>query len=384
MRLAYLTRFDVSNRSTAPTLGGAGYASYYIARNLQALGMSVLGVHGLTSGPSFAASMKAAFYRRVHHQNYNFAADPLTLKRQARQIGKKLAPLDYDIVLSRLVLPLAHLQLAKPIAVWTDGSARGLIDFYPQLTNLSERSRRETLAMERAALEKCRLIIYSSDWAAQHAPASIDRAKIKVVPFGPNCEAEATLDEVCRNAHLKPMRPCRLLFVGGAWERKGGIVACQLAKALCDAGYPTELTIVGCTPKIPSDFAGIVKVVGYLHRSSPDGERAWRELMQQSHFLILPSRADCTPHVLMEANSYGVPCLTTDVGGIPTVIRNEVNGKLFAVDADIRDYRDFVITLLDDPNRYERLALSSFREFQTRLNWRVACENVKAMFDAIA
>ena len=105
--------------------------------------------------------------------------------------------------------------------------------------------------------------------------------------------------------------------------------------------------------------------------------------MRESHFLILPSKADCSPHVLAEANSFGLPCLTTNVGGIPGIIRDGVNGKLFALEASARDYCDFVVNQLADPQRYRRLMLASFQEFQTRLNWRVACEQVSALLEGL-
>ena len=379
MRLAYLTRFDVSDRAQVPAVGGAGYASYYIARTLQKLGVSLQHVNGLTHNSSPAAWLTAAYYRNVFHQEYNIASNARNLKRQARQISHKLAAVDHEIILSRLVMPLAYLQVDKPLVVWTDGSARGLFDFYPQLTNLCERSKRETLAMEQAALDRCSLIIYSSDWAAHHAPDHIERHKIKVVPFGANCESDRTDAQIEEIARMKPIQPCKLLFIGGAWNRKGGLVACQVAKALSDSGYPTELTVVGCQPEIPSEFRGVVKVLGFVDQARPEGQRSWSELMRESHFLILPSKADCSPHVLVEANSFGLPCLTTNVGGIPTTIHDEVNGKLFGSDAPLREYRDFVVALLDDPQRYRRFCLSSFREFQTRLNWAVGCDRVKTL-----
>ncbi len=383
MRVAYLTRFDVTDRASVPALGGAGYASYYIAQTLETMGVSLTRVNGLPSSLSLATRLTSAFYRRVYHQNYNIAANPTIIKRQAKYVAQKLAAADYDIILTRILLPLAHLHVDKPVVVWTDGSARGLFDFYPQLTNLSERSKRETLAMELAALEHCSLIIYSSEWAASHAPDRIDRRKIKIVPFGANCECDRTVSDIQAIAEMKPMRPYRLLFVGGAWNRKGGLIACQVAKALSDVGYSTTLTVIGRKPDIPKEFGGVVNLVGFLDQSRAQGQQRWSELMRESHFLILPSRADCSPHVLAEANSFGLPCLTTNVGGIPGIIRDGVNGKLFRLEADPRDYRDFVVSQLEDPQRYRRLMLASFQEFQTRLNWRVACQRVGALLEGL-
>jgi len=97
--------------------------------------------------------------------------------------------------------------------------------------------------------------------------------------------------------------------------------------------------------------------------------------------LILPSRAEGYGNVLPEANSYGVPCLVTNTGGISTVIKDGLDGQLFSVDADISEYCRFILDLFSDPSKYKELALSSFNEFETRLNWAVAGEALKNLLN---
>jgi glycosyltransferase involved in cell wall biosynthesis len=95
----------------------------------------------------------------------------------------------------------------------------------------------------------------------------------------------------------------------------------------------------------------------------------------------MPSIAECTPIAFCEANSFGLPCLATNVGGIPSVIRNDVNGTTFALDARPEEYCRYIIQALD-ASRYPELAASSFNEYQTRLNWTTAGETVKKLLEA--
>lgn len=81
--------------------------------------------------------------------------------------------------------------------------------------------------------------------------------------------------------------------------------------------------------------------------------------------------------VFGEANSFGLPCLTTDVGGIPTLIKNDLNGKTFSLQSGASDYCDYILDLFANFSRYQELALSSFQEYEARLNWSVAVKTVQ-------
>ena len=86
--------------------------------------------------------------------------------------------------------------------------------------------------------------------------------------------------------------------------------------------------------------------------------------------------------VLCEANSFGLPCLATRVGGIPTIVREGVNGRLFppenpeAIAAAVKE-------IMADDGSYQRLAESSFGEYQARLNRRVAAKSVVALLESL-
>jgi glycosyltransferase involved in cell wall biosynthesis len=233
--------------------------------------------------------------------------------------------------------------------------------------------------MELAALSRCTLAIYTSDWAAQAAINiyGIAPSKVKVVPWGANIECDRTIDDISRMLKSRASNTCKLLFIGVDWIRKGGNIAIEVAKELNKIGLKTELTIVGYQPPINEPFPPFVNPLGYINKSTEEGLNKINKLLADSHFLILPSQAECYGHVLCEANSFGVPCISTNVGGIPTVIKDDLNGKLFSKDASIAEYCKYISKLFDNYSQYERLALDSFNEYQTRLNWSVAVQTAK-------
>ncbi len=368
MRVAYVTTYDAADVHAWSGLGT------YILRALEAAGLEVTPVGGLSEGLAGAlvSRAKRLYYPHVRQQRYRRDRNPHVLRAYARQVARRLAEVPHDVVFSPGTLPVAYLDTPAPIAFWTDATFDGLVDFYPDFSNLAAESLRDGHRAEQAALDRCRLALYSSDWAAETARAhyTVDPAKVHVVPFGANVDDARSADAVDAAIAARPFEPCRLLFVGVDWERKGGDVALAAARALHERGRPTELHVVGCDP--PPDAPAYVVAHGFVSKSTADGRRRLDELFSRAHFLILPTRADCVPVVYAEANSYGVPVLTTDVGGIRTAVRDGHNGAVFPLSAPPSAYADAVEAAMASPDAYAALARRSADEYRTRLNWTAA------------
>ncbi len=372
MKLAYITPYDARD---VKQWSGTGY---YIAQSLnQTYPLEYLGP--LKDRFVLKAIRK---YKRHYHElfqkRYLIDPEPLILKSYASQIVRKLARADADVVFSATTNPIAYLDCKQPIVFWADATFAGLLNFYPHYSNLCEETIQDWHLMEQLALRNSRLAIYSSDWAAQSAINyyKADPDKVKVVPFGANIESEYSLGEVKDLIEARPTKQCKLLFLGVDWVRKGGNVAFEVAKALNQSGLNTELTVVGCQPPVDA-LPDFVKPLGFISKSTAEGKARISKLISESHFLILPSLADCSPIVFCEASSLGLPCLSTTVGGIPTIVKDDINGKLFSRTADISEYCDYITNLFADYAAYQQLALSAFHEYQSRLNWTVAGQTVR-------
>lgn len=370
MKLAYVTIFDPLDIQAWSGLG------FYILRALQESGLQVETIGSLKYKFAFIYKVKEVLYTKGLSRTYKMLWDPLLLKRFAAQVEKALASINCDIVFSIWTNPIAYLRTEKPIVFWGDGTFAGLMDFYPSYSNLCAETIRDGNRAEQLALSKCRLAIYSSDWAANTAIQNydVDPAKVKVVPFGANVDCDRTLEDVKLIVKNKDFGTCKLLFVGVDWFRKGGDIALEVARQLNQRGVRSELHIVGCNPPVSlPDFA---KPYGFISKKTEEGRRFLDQLLAESHFLILPSRADCTPVVIPEASSFGLPSLATRVGGIPTTIRDGRNGQTFPLDAGPEKYCDYIERLTSSRQEYYELALSSFREYSERLNWSSAGRKV--------
>lgn len=157
-----------------------------------------------------------------------------------------------------------------------------------------------------------------------------------------------------------PERPRRALFIGSRTPLKGLDILSEACRRL-PAECPLEqLTIIGVAPKhARARFAGNdrIAIEAWQRRSDIFAVLAEHDLV------IIPSRTDQFPNVLLEATACGVPVIGTDRDGIRHALRDPA--VLFEPQAD-----DLVACLqrTGTPEGY-RHAQSVIREVRERLSF---------------
>ena len=387
MKIGYVTTYDVlDNSQWSQQYTGLFTAGRYISQALESQSVSLEYLGPLQKKKFPITRAKWLFYRKVFQKDYYRWTEPFVLKNYAKQISEKLANLDVDVILTpENVVPIAYLKAKRPIVLYTDATIASLVDFYPYLSNLCQETLRKLHDLEKRALENCQLAIYTSDWAAQTAIDiyKINPAKVKVIPWGPNLDCNRTRDDIDKIVTSRIPSPCKLLFLGFEWSRKGGDIALEVTKELNTQGLSTELIVVGAKPPNSELLPDFVKVIGKIDKSNPAGREKFNQILADCHFLILPTKAETFGHVFCEANSFGMPCLTSDVGGIPTVIKDGLNGQKLSLTAAISEYCQYIISVMSNYQEYKKLALSSFEEYESRLNWMAAAHSLQTMLKEI-
>lgn len=387
MKIAYLTSYDILFPSTwEREHTGLFTAGFYIAKALEHQDIKIEYLSKLIRKRTPITRGKWLLYQHLFKKDYYSWAEPLVLRSYAQQMTKKISNSDADAVLFiENELPIGAIKCDKPIILWWDTSLAGIIKYYPYLSNLCKETKNNIYAMEKASLDKSDLIIFVSDWAAEAAikTYNLNPKKIRVVPWGANFNSNLSQADIQQLIQKKNRKQCKLLFLGVNWENKGGPIALEITQALNEQGIDAELTVVGCNPKIDHLYSKDFKVLGFIDKFSSEGNLQLRKLFSESHFLILPSQAETFGHVLCEANSFGVPCLASNVGGISTVIKNGINGQMFPNRNNIDSYCSYIKNIMLNYESYQQLALSSFQEYQSRLNWEVSGMNVKKILETL-
>ncbi len=327
------------------------------------------------------------FWQKLLGQRESPRFNEYVTRHYAAQVKQQLAQLPghVDAIISPLISPIALLDCQTPIILWTDALYASLTGFYPAFSRHSVSSIRQGNALTRECLNRCQFAIFSSDWAARTATEiyGADKAKVHVVPFGANLVNTPTLADIHTQLAHRPHDRLKLLFIGKHWHRKGGDIVFAVARALHAAGQRVEVDFVGCQPPAGTEIPPYIRCHGFISKRTPAGMAKMTALLRDAHFLFVPSRAEAFGIVFCEANAFGVPVLTTQVGGIPTVVKDHINGMTFSLQATSEKYCQYLIPLMQNYPQYEALALSAFNEYETRLNWRVAVAKVREIIKKI-
>jgi len=176
---------------------------------------------------------------------------------------------------------------------------------------------------------------------------------------------------------------CRLLFVGAQWRRKGGDMVLQVARLLHVRGLPVSVDLAGVRPEDPFPDGVDVTYHGRLDKNDPAQLEQMIELYRRATFFVLPTKQDCTPMVFSEANMLGTPAVTSDVGGVSSVVRHGKNGLVLPADAKASDFADAIEALWKDSSRYEALRRSSRTEYEERLNWKTWAHEIVRLIHSL-
>jgi glycosyltransferase involved in cell wall biosynthesis len=156
--------------------------------------------------------------------------------------------------------------------------------------------------------------------------------------FEPILPAPDATDIVCLG-ELRPVKAFDVL-----------IEALAILKA---SGRRVSATIAGDGPQA-AELAAQVRRFAIADRVRFAGHRSAREAFAMGRMLVIPSRAESLPYVVLEAAAAGIPIISTGVGGIPEIFGPQ-SASLIAPD-DVGVLVGAIGSALDAPREAKRLA----------------------------
>ena len=148
------------------------------------------------------------------------------------------------------------------------------------------------------------------------------------------------------------------------------------------AGVDVGLTVVGEGHDRPR-LEAVVAELGVADRVSLPGwqsdVRRWFEAMD---VFALSSRREGLPNVLLEAMALGVPCVSTNIAGIPRLIADGVSGRLVPPD-DLPALVAALTEVLTSDATRERFRVAGRATIETRYSFAARMKTLAAEYDAL-
>lgn len=116
-----------------------------------------------------------------------------------------------------------------------------------------------------------------------------------------------------------------------------------------------------------SKYLGIEENVSFL------GKLQGKKLVEEynsSSILVLPSLFDATPNVLLEAMACKKPVIGSNIGGIPYVIDDGVNG-LLVPPKDHQALADAIIKILKNPQLAKKMGENGYKKVKENFTWDI-------------
>ena len=250
---------------------------------------------------------------------FTLEVPPRAYWRERRELGRLLRAFPPDVVhthgfrsdvLHAPAAMLAGIPVVSTVHGFTGGDAKNRVYQWVQ----------------RKALPFLdRVVAVSAPLARELRAAGVPDARLRTIPNGPPVGGPAGLSRAGARRTLEvPARGSRLGWVGRLSAEKGPDVFLDaLAVGRASGGLPADVcaSILGDGPLRPeleekARATGLHPCVRW-HGAVPGAAR----LLRAFDVLVLSSRTEGTPIVLLEALVAGVPVVATGVGGVPDAAR---------------------------------------------------------------
>jgi len=127
-----------------------------------------------------------------------------------------------------------------------------------------------------------------------------------------------------------------------------------------------------------------VQVHGFLNLNDPRESAFLKGLFLNSHFLVVPTQAECFGIVFAEAHAFGLPAVSRAVQAVPSIVVDGETGILEPAGAPASAYARRILALVRDRDRYRLMARAARARFEAKFTWeRFAARVVETIAEAL-
>lgn len=305
------------------------------------------------------------------------------ISSRSRIISRKIKEGKYDAVfcIGSLVAASIPKGIGIPIYIYVDSVMSVMRNYYWTIDDKTYKiaNDAESSALNNSVESKGKIFV-SSDWCRNACinDYGIPSGYVETVRIGANnilpFDSSKTAEAMNSSAANLENGKVNLFFVGYDYKRKGLDEVFELMRVLMKRGIKVNLNMVGNSAPIPDDLVSYVKPYGILRKDIPSELDALRSLYLTSDFFVFPTHAECVGAVICEASEFGLPVLTTETGGVPSLVENGVNGFSSDFNADL--WADTIQKYIKNSSEYLKLRQTTLDFYQENLNWDKICRKM--------
>jgi len=325
-------------------------------------------IRPVVTGPDDWLVKLRSFHPRRDAWRGRAALSPRAFRRRTELAEEQLERRDglYDLILQTQTLFAPGNDAARrPYVIYADNTYSLTRKLFPAWAPLSTTADREWLELERKTFREARAVFGKTRWVCRAVVQDYGCDPATVFPIGGGTNSiAATLAD-------KSYARRTALFVGNKYELKGVPTLLEAWSKVRDRLPEALLWIVGVDPprgvrrELPS-----VQWLGYVtDRTELDS------LYRDASVFVLPTQFEAWGNAVAEAMGYGLPCITTDVGGLPEVVDDGRTGVLVPP-RDPDALAAGLIALLSDPARAEELGRAGYEKARTQMTWKAVADRM--------
>jgi glycosyltransferase involved in cell wall biosynthesis len=373
--MAKKRRFLLINYEFPPLGGGAGTATFNIARELVVLGADV----------TVLTSAFAGLPKREYLHGYEVIRIPTLRRRKDRSNILEMATFLASAVFHCLSVtrtsgasitiaffsipcgPIGYL-LKRLLGVPYIVSLRGG-DVPGYLGKELDLYHRLTKPLTRLIWRHATRVVANSDGLRQLAQQAMPDIEVEVIPNGVDLKTFAP-------GHRSTRHPLSLLFVGRLHMQKGLDVLLQaLAMLPPHLRDVSRLVLVGDGP----EKASLQRLAAQLGLLRMVEFRGWVDrkdiaaIYATADIFVFPSREEGMPNAVLEAMASGLPIIATRISGSEELVVTGKNGILAEVE-DVPALAAALGQLMTDATLRDRMGRASRERIEERYSWQATAK----------
>jgi len=183
-------------------------------------------------------------------------------------------------------------------------------------------------------------------------------------------------------------KPLRMLYAGRITYEKGVVIALQALSELNHLGINVYLDIIG---------NGSKRYIKELHNLCKDEDISEKvkfhdgvsrdmmpSILSDYDILLVPSLVpDALPRIIQEGMAVGCVVVASDIGGIPEIIEDGVNGLLFSP-GDHNDLESKILLMYKNPTYFEQYSSEGRKTVEERFTIKKMVDKIETYLHQIA